>query len=108
MAEDAGDKTEAPTPRRRQEAREQGNIARSHDLSSAVLMLGMLVMLNWYGQGLVTALRAIMDRMLSASSMRDFNPNSAAQGFGGAIMQVGGALMPIFIGAVILMVVVNV
>ena len=108
MAEDAGDKTEAPTPRRRIEAREQGNIARSHDLSSAVLMLGMLVMLNWYGQGLVQALRGIMDRMLSASSMRDFNPNNAAHGFAGAIMQVGGALAPIFIGAIILMVVVNV
>ena len=29
MAEDFGDKTEAPTPRRRQEAREEGNIARA-------------------------------------------------------------------------------
>ena len=35
MAEDDGDKTEAPTPRRRQEAREQGNIARSPDLTAA-------------------------------------------------------------------------
>src|SRR5581483_11782385 len=97
MAEDAGDKTEAPTPRRRIEAREQGNIARSHDLSSAVLMLGMLVMLNWYGQGLVLALRGVMDRMLSPASMRDFDPTNAAHGFAAAIMQVGGALAPIFI-----------
>src|SRR5882757_2269529 len=101
MAEDAGDKTEAPTPRRRIEAREQGNIARSHDLSSAVLMLGMLVLLNWYGQGLVQAMRAVMDRMLSANSLGDFNANNAAHNFAGAIMQVGGALMPMFIGAVI-------
>jgi flagellar biosynthetic protein FlhB len=108
MAEDAGDKTEAPTPRRRIEAREQGNIARSHDLSSAVLMLGMLVMLNWYGQGLVLALRGVMDRMLSPTSMRDFDPNNAAHSFATAIMQVGGALAPIFIGAVLLMVVINV
>ena len=34
MAEDNGDKTEAPTPRRRQEALEQGNVARSQDLSA--------------------------------------------------------------------------
>ena len=32
MAEEMGDKAEAPTPRRRQEAREQGNIARSEVL----------------------------------------------------------------------------
>ena len=40
MSEDAGEKTEAPTARRRQEARDQGNIARSTDLTSAVLLLG--------------------------------------------------------------------
>ena len=40
MAESDGDKTEAPTPRRRTEAREQGNIARSHDLTSSVLLIG--------------------------------------------------------------------
>ena len=35
MAESFADKTEAPTPRRRQEAREEGNVTRSADLSSA-------------------------------------------------------------------------
>src|SRR5947208_1427125 len=69
MAEDFGDKTEAPTPRRRLEAREQGNVPRSADLSSAVMLLGMLLMLNWYGQGIVQALRGIMDKMLGRASL---------------------------------------
>jgi len=38
-SDDAGDKTEAPTERRRSEAREQGNIPKSTDLNAAVLML---------------------------------------------------------------------
>ena len=56
MAEDMGDKTEAPTPKRRAEAREQGNIARSPDLTAAAVILGLLMMLDWYGPGLVGAL----------------------------------------------------
>src|SRR5690606_18247862 len=39
MAEDFDDRTEAPTERRRAEARERGNVAKSVDLSAAALML---------------------------------------------------------------------
>jgi flagellar biosynthetic protein FlhB len=107
MAEDMGDKTEAPTPRRRQEAREQGNVARSQDLTSAVLLLGMLILLNWFGQGVVQALRTIMGRMLGPAALSDFHPGRAAWSFGQALLQVGGALAPIFLGAMLLAVVVN-
>src|SRR3954447_22765660 len=107
MPEDMGDKTEAPTPRRRMEAREQGNIARSQDLTSAVLLLTMLLMLNWFGSGVVQALRGVMERMLSASSLSEFGPVDAAQGMAGALLQVGRALAPIFIGGMLVIVAVN-
>ncbi len=46
MPEQHGDKSHDPTPHRRQKAREQGHVARSQDLGSAVLLLaGMLVLL---------------------------------------------------------------
>jgi flagellar biosynthetic protein FlhB len=105
--EEMGDKTEAPTPRRRQEAREQGNVARSADLSSAVLMLGMLLILNWYGSGIVTALRNIMGTMLAPASLNDFSPYNAIHGFGSALTQVGRAMAPLFVGAVLIAIVVN-
>ena len=73
MAEDYGDKTEAPTPRRRQEAREQGNIARSPDLTAAVLIITAMVMLSWYGQGLVKALRVLMAEMLGHRALSDLS-----------------------------------
>src|SRR3954462_5985115 len=107
MPEDMGDKTEAPTPRRRIEAREQGNIARSQDLTSAVLLISMLMMLNWYGTGVVQAMRSVMERTLSASSLSDFSAVGAAQGFAGALMQVGRALAPIFAGTILVIVLVN-
>jgi flagellar biosynthesis protein FlhB len=48
MAEDSyQDRTEQPTPKRRSEAREKGRVARSRDLSAAVVLvtgLGVLVL----------------------------------------------------------------
>lgn len=47
-----GDKTEAPTPRRRNEAREQGNVAKSQDLTAAVGLLTGLLLLHAFGQSM--------------------------------------------------------
>ncbi len=41
MADDAGEKTEQPTPKRRLEARKKGTVAKSQDLNGAVVMLGL-------------------------------------------------------------------
>lgn len=45
MAEDLGDKTEDPTPRKLTKAREEGRIAKSTDLSSALLLAAATVIL---------------------------------------------------------------
>ncbi len=46
MADSSYDKTIAPTPRRRQQAREQGQVAHSHELASAgMLIAGLAVLL---------------------------------------------------------------
>lgn len=50
MPEQDGDKTQDPTPHRRQEAREQGEVARSQDLASAaVLVTGLALLYMWIG-----------------------------------------------------------
>jgi flagellar biosynthesis protein FlhB len=70
MADDEqGDKTEAPTPRRRQEARDQGNIPRSPDIVASVLLVTMMVLLGWYGPGIVRSLKDLMAEMLGDSSL---------------------------------------
>ena len=46
---DAGERTEQPTPRRRQESREQGQVPRSTDLTAAVVILVGLGLLNMLG-----------------------------------------------------------
>lgn len=65
MADDAGERTEPATPRRRQEARERGQIARSADLTSAVLLLGGLLCLKWFAPGMMASLLAVMREYLT-------------------------------------------
>lgn len=43
-------RTEKPTPRRREKAREQGQIARSRELSSAMAVLAAVMVMAWRGQ----------------------------------------------------------
>src|SRR4051812_42002972 len=106
MADDFGDKTEAPTPRRRQEAREQGNIARSPDLTAAVLLLAVIFMLNWYGPGLVGALKALMEYMLG-DAISDPGLGSSTVGLMLALRLVARALAPLLIGVVIVAIIIN-
>ena len=44
-----GDKTEKATPKRREEARKKGQIARSQDLSGAMVLIGGLIALTIWG-----------------------------------------------------------
>src|SRR5213076_1889642 len=96
MAEDFSDKTEAPTPRRRIEAREQGNIARSPDLVAAVLILSIMMMLNWYGPGLTSALRALMQHTLG--SLSDASTDGISATLLSSLRVVAIAIAPIFAG----------
>jgi flagellar biosynthetic protein FlhB len=68
MAEDQGySRTEAPTPRRREEAREQGQVAISSDLSGGLLLLaaalGLWLGAEMIGSGMLEALRAHLSGM---------------------------------------------
>ena len=109
MAEEYGEKTEAPTPRRRQEAREQGQIARSQDLTAAAMIVAALLLLNAFGQDLVKALRALLAETLSLRS-----PAAGPAATGPALeelvrslAQVVKAALPFLVGLTLVIVVVN-
>ncbi len=53
MAEYSGEKSLDPTPHRRQQARREGHVAKSHDLGSAAMLLAGLAVLAMLGGGLV-------------------------------------------------------
>ena len=91
--EDFADKTEAPTAHRRAEARRLGNVARSADLSTAVLCLGAVLLLQYFGPGVARAFRIMLSEGLSSSAV-------ASPGRIGYLL--GSAVVPLLAGIMIL------
>jgi len=83
VAEDLGEKTEDPTPKRRQEARRKGQVPRSADLSAAVLLSAGILLVFIFGDRLLEGLAAAMRVGLSPETL-------AADVSGGSI---GGAVV---------------
>lgn len=108
MADEFGEKTEAPTPRRRQEAREQGQVARSQDLTGAVLIVGAILLLNAFGQDLVKALRALLAETLSLRTNDTAATGAAVAEALRSLAHVAAAMAPLLLGVVLLVVLANV
>lgn len=64
----AADRTEKATPKRRQEARRKGQVARSTDLGGAVVLLAALGALAAFGPGIVDGLAGSMRGLLAQAS----------------------------------------
>lgn len=108
MADESDDKTEAPTPKRRQEAREQGQVARSPDLTAAAVLLSVLLLLHAYGTGVISALQGLMQKLLSDESMADLSTGSIYESLLLCIRAGFMALAPILIGVAIIAIVANI
>src|SRR5690242_14226094 len=61
-------RTERATPRRREKAREQGQLVRSRELPSALTLLGVAGVLRWSQIGWVAPWRDLMRHFLASSS----------------------------------------
>ena len=107
MPADTGDKTEAPTPRRLQEAREKGQVARSMDLSAAIGLLAGMLLLNWYGS---TILRSFMAMTRQSLNLEEAPTNGwTVIDFAGRLFIKHGSaiLLPFFLVLVVVAVVSN-
>ncbi len=67
MAETGRDKTEQATPRRKNEARNDGNLAKSQDLTAAIMLLAAIVGLQLFGLRVFSNMRNTVQTMLSGA-----------------------------------------
>ena len=76
MAEESGEKSQDATAHRREQAREEGQVAQSQDLASALLLLGSLLVLMFAGTNLVEFSGKLLTTQLGGdawlSADRDF------------------------------------
>lgn len=68
MAEQFGEKQHDATQHRRQQAREQGQVARSQDLTSALLLLAALAAMMYFGENLAKFFVDLAGRQLSGEA----------------------------------------
>lgn len=69
MAEDLGEKTEAPTGKKLADARAKGRIAKSTDLSAAFIMLGATVVMLAFGFDIFAGMTILMRYVLEPQTL---------------------------------------
>jgi flagellar biosynthetic protein FlhB len=95
MAETSGEKSQEPTQHRRQQAREQGQVPRSQDLSSAVLLLTGLGALLMLGGGLVEFLGGFTQHQLGGEAWLVADQRFLTSYFNATARELAGELLPI-------------
>lgn len=71
MPEDLGEKSEMPTDKKRRDARERGQVAKSKDLSSAVMLLCALIIFRLLGEQMFDEMGLLVEGQLSGGTVDD-------------------------------------
>ncbi len=91
-AYDAEPRTEPPTPLRLQEARRQGIVARSADVSASAVTLAMLAALAWLGPMVLAGVQTMTTSLLDGRARPLASPSDLASL---TCTAVGGVLLPL-------------
>ena len=104
MSEDSGEKTEAPTAKRKKDAVEKGDILKSRDFATALSMLAGVAWLIYAGPTLISACKAIMSSsfQFTHADVEDFSPWRPLMEDGGKLAPSLITLFIVSIGAAIL------
>ena len=108
MPEQLGEKTQPATPHRRQKAREEGHVSKSHDLSSAILLIGTVIGLMVVGEKIGEFILGLTNRYLGGEAWLSIDTNTTIHELLVLIFGLAEALLPILGLMVVLAVVINV
>jgi flagellar biosynthetic protein FlhB len=106
MPEHDAEKSQEPTPHRRQQAREQGQVAKSHDLGSAALLILGLVCLMALGGGLVDFFGEYTRHQLGGDAWLSADPGFTVAEWNRTLLALARTVLPIL--AILLLVAVGI
>ncbi len=95
MPEQNGDKSQDATPHRRQQARKEGQVAKSQDLGSAVLLVLGLLVLMMVGGGFLQFLDGFCHRQFDGGAWLHADQEFAVAVFQETLWELGRCLLPI-------------
>jgi flagellar biosynthetic protein FlhB len=75
------DQTEKATPRRRQKAREEGQVVRSRELTGALVLLTGTLFVGWFSSGFISQWRSALFSLLEEARTSDLSLQAGNQGY---------------------------
>ncbi len=97
MADEFQEKTEEPTPKKREDARQEGQVARSMEVNSAMVLLAVSLVFFFTGGWLVQNLGAIMREAMLRAPSGEVTPQSIVPLFEESARHVLRLVMPFLI-----------
>ncbi len=99
--EQQGERTEPASPRKRREAREKGQVAKSQDLNTAVILLAALLLLNFCRESLLEGLGSLCRTLLSNLHNMPLDIDTIQAYTGVGALHLLKMLVPLFIGMIV-------
>ncbi|MFQ5330024.1 MAG: flagellar biosynthesis protein FlhB [Thermodesulfobacteriota bacterium] len=95
--QDKADKTEQATPRRRDDARKKGQVGKSKEIGSVVILISSLLLFSVFAPSMVAATKEMMGRLLMESSTIQLSHDSFPLFFRRLLIDTGYILLPLLI-----------
>jgi flagellar biosynthetic protein FlhB len=103
MANESGEKTEAPTPKRKRDAADEGQVLKSREFATALVVLAGCGWMALFGPSLMRACQAVMAASFrfGAGDIDDFHPFQPLAEAGWRLLPSLGMLFAIMVVAAI-------
>ena len=106
--DDIQDRTEQPTERRVRDARQQGNVPRSHALTTAIQLFVAAAALYFLGGQFATSAAAFLHRSLAVAGTSDLSSDTAVDTLTESLQWSGQIAIPFFAALIAVLIVSNV
>ncbi len=107
MPPDNQEKTEHSTPRRKQKARKEGQVAKSTEIGSVLILFFGLCIIRYVGSFMFSQMKKIAYTCFSQSSVIQLNPNNVYSYFVQLLLNFFRILAPMTLGALVVALVAN-
>lgn len=109
MADESFDeKTEAPTDKRRSEAREKGTVAKSTEVNSVVVLLAALVLLKIFGPWMIKEMSACLADYFSSISDKEMTITRVVSISAHSLVLMLRVMLPVIMGILIVGIIANI
>ncbi|MDY0378635.1 MAG: EscU/YscU/HrcU family type III secretion system export apparatus switch protein, partial [Desulfobacterales bacterium] len=99
MAENDKDqeRTEQATPKRREESREKGQVAKSREVSSAAILAACLIYFHFNASGMMNQIQEVIRWIFMESAQQDFNVQAMHRLMTGLAFKTMILMIPLFL-----------